>query len=78
MTNNNQSKSLKFTIDRFEGEMAVLDGEVSLDIPKKFIPKDAKEGDSLVLTITTDEAETKHKTLRAKDLLNEILGRSSK
>ena len=73
----NIENNINLTIDRFEGEMAILDGEVKLDIPKKFIPKDAKEGDSLVLTITTDAAETKRKTQKARDLLNEILNHHS-
>jgi hypothetical protein len=37
----NIENNINLTIDRFEGEMAILDGEVKLDIPKKFIPKDA-------------------------------------
>jgi hypothetical protein len=70
---NNQITTHKLTLGRFEGDIAVLAGEFKLDIPKKILPKEAKEGDALVVTIATNEAETKRKTQRAKDLLNEIL-----
>lgn len=42
---------MKGVIDRFEGEVAVVEGEnrVKLEIPRNIIPKEAKEGDSILL-----------------------------
>ena len=71
-------KSIQITelsLDRIEGDMAVLltESDEELIINKKMLPKEAQEGDVVVLTIATLEAETKRREQRAKDLLNEIL-----
>ena len=67
-------KTTIFTIDRFENGSAVLIGEHSeIIVPKKLIPKSAKEGDIVHLTISSDEAETRRREKSAKELLNEIL-----
>jgi len=72
------SKTTIFTLDRFEEGTAVLIGEHSeILMPKKLIPKSCKEGDIIHLTISSDEAETKRKQKRAKELLNEILNNNS-
>lgn len=66
---------LELTIDRFEGEKAILKSEDNETVvwPKNKLPKDAKEGSILALTIT-DQAEAKNnKEDLAKDILNEIL-----
>lgn len=66
--------STNLTLDRFEGEKAVLTSqEAEIIMPKNFMPKSAQEGSSLVLTISTSEAEEKRRTQKAKELLNEIL-----
>ena len=41
---------MRLIIDRFEGDFAVveLEDRSTIDIPKKLIPKGAKEGDVLV------------------------------
>jgi len=51
------------SIDRFEGprkEIAVLAGDdgVSVDLPRRLLPGDAKAGDVLTLTIERDHAAT--------------------
>jgi len=66
---------LELTIDRFEGDKAVLKNEDNETVvwPKNKLPKDVKEGSILALTIT-DQAEAKNnKEDLAKDILNEIL-----
>ncbi len=67
------SNEVAVSLDRFEGNKAVLilDGE-EINIPKKYL-KDAKEGDQVVMILTTDEELRKQKEERAKKLLNEIL-----
>jgi flagellar basal body L-ring protein FlgH len=68
-------KKTELTLDRIEGDKAVFlnkeDEEIILD--KKMLPKAAKEGDVLVLTIATNDAETKQREQSAKSILNEIL-----
>lgn len=70
------TKTVIFTLDRFENSSAVLIGEHSeVIVPKKLIPKSCNEGDIVHLTISSDEAETRHRQKSAKELLNEILKR---
>jgi hypothetical protein len=71
-------KSIQITelsLDRIEGDMAVLltENDEELVLNRKMLPKEAHEGEVMVLTIATAEAETKRREQRAKDLLNEIL-----
>lgn len=67
-------KKTKAIIDRFEGDFAVLSAETeSHEILKKFIPEQAKEGDVIYITITSEAEETKDREGFAKDLLNEVL-----
>lgn len=74
----NTDKSIQKTelsFDRLEGDKAVLltEDEEELALPNKMLPKEAEEGDVLILTITTNDAETKRNEKTAKELLNEIL-----
>ena len=67
-------KKTKATVDRFEGDFAVLSVESrSLDIPKKIIPEGTKEGDIIYIAITNDKEETKSQEELARNLLNEVL-----
>jgi hypothetical protein len=55
---------LQLTIDRFEGdkkEIAVLLAEdgTAINFPKRLLPKNARAGDILALTIERDTAATK-------------------
>lgn len=63
---------MKVIIDRFEGEIAVIElenGEM-VDIPKKILPDKAKEGS--IINITCDEIETQLSREAAKKKMNSI------
>ena len=71
---------IKVTIDRFEGDTAVLKTEDAQSIvwPKDKLPKNVQEGSVLKIAIGSDiAAESADKEL-AKDILNEILDSSQK
>lgn len=68
-------KKTKLELDRIENGKSVLftdDGD-EIILPNKILPKDIAEGDCLILTIATDEAEKSKNQQKAKDILNEIL-----
>ncbi|MDO8444019.1 MAG: DUF3006 domain-containing protein [bacterium] len=69
----------EFTLDRIEGETAVLldENDESFDLPAKLLPKEVKDGEVLVLTVATEKAETKRREKTAKEILNEILNVSN-
>lgn len=52
-------------IDRFEGEYAVveLDDKTFVNIPKKALPTNAKEGDVLIVTINREETADREKRM---------------
>ena len=61
-------------IDRIEGEIVVLlDGKKQVELAKKFLPADIKEGEAVFLEITSDREETEKRHQTARELLNEIL-----
>lgn len=66
---------INFTIDRFEGDKAVLKNETDTVLwPKKNLPASIHEGTVLTIDIMPDDQqESKNKKI-AKDILNEILG----
>lgn len=52
---------MKFVIDRFEGDFAIVelkDGSVA-QIPRIVIPPNAKEGDIILLIVEVDETANK-------------------
>ena len=66
----------KGIIDRFEGELAVVefDGEM-MDIPKNKLPKEANVGDVLVFNanqISIDTIGTKKLKQEINDLMDEL------
>jgi hypothetical protein len=67
---------LKTTVDRIEGEYAVLThhGEQIL-WPKDKLPEHTKEGDVLVLVAKRDEDARKDREELAKTVINELLAR---
>lgn len=69
------SDSQKFTLDRIDGDKAVLisnkDGKIV--VPKKMLPKDLKEGDNIVAQFLSEENYSTEKNKKAKEILNEIL-----
>lgn len=67
----------KATVDRFEGDFAILaieDGQ-KLNWPKNKLPKNVKEGSIVWLSLSSDEEATKNQRELAKEILNEILGK---
>jgi hypothetical protein len=71
-------RRIKLELDRIEDGKSVLftdDGD-EIVLPNKILPKEIVEGDYLVLTVATDEAEKSKKEQSAKDILNEIMNPS--
>jgi hypothetical protein len=65
---------IKTTIDRFEGDFAVLSyGNGTFNWPKDKLPDEAKEGDIFVLIAKRDVDATKDREELAKTLLNDLL-----
>ncbi|AOY76720.1 DUF3006 domain-containing protein [Clostridium formicaceticum] len=63
---------MKVTIDRFEGEYAVveLENRRTIDMPKSLVPEGAKEGD--VLEIRIDREETDSRKKRIEELMEDL------
>lgn len=62
-----------FVIDRFEGDMAVIEyNGRTFDLPKNLLPKEAKEGDVLKILIDVYKEKTKKHRKRIKNLMNEL------
>lgn len=59
---------MKFTIDRFEGEYAIveLEDREMVEIPRIILPPGAKEGDILNISIDEDETEIRRRRIQAK------------
>lgn len=75
----------KYTIDRFEGELAVLllrkDESVKVDVPRSQLPEEVKEGDILKVKFAKDgqvtdaiilKEETEAARKKAEELLRKI------
>lgn len=46
-------------IDRFEGDWAVIEfGRTTLNFPKRLLPKEAREGDVIVISVSIDKKAT--------------------
>ena len=55
---------MKWIIDRFEGDFAVVECDGSyFDLPKYALPKDADEGDVVEVTINKNETEKVKKSV---------------
>lgn len=59
---------MKFTIDRFEGEFAIveLENKEMLDIPKAILPIEAKEGDIISVSVEQGETEERKERIQSK------------
>ncbi|MEW8973982.1 MAG: DUF3006 domain-containing protein [Tissierellaceae bacterium] len=59
---------MKFIIDRFEDAIAVveLDDKEIIDIPRQILPRDAKEGDVIIVSISKEETEERRKRIEDK------------
>ena len=66
----------KGIIDRFEGELAVVEfGEAMRDIPKNKLPKNSKVGDVLIFngnSISIDKDGTDKLRTEIEDLMKEL------
>ncbi len=70
------SKGIRATVDRFEGELAVLrtdDGQ-TINWPKTELATDIIEGSIVTLVALSDTAATANQRTQAHTLLNEIFG----
>lgn len=59
---------MKFIIDRFEGDFAVVelaDGKIT-QIPKCVLPTDAQEGDVLSIRVEANETSNRKKAVEEK------------
>ena len=62
------------TIDRFEGDMAVVAvGDERFNLPRKLLPAGCGEGDGVALSLRRNGEQTEDKKRLAKEMLNEIL-----
>lgn len=63
---------MKVIIDRFEGDYAVveLNDRSTVDMPKPLLPKEAKEGD--VIEISIDKKETESRKRRIQQLMKDL------
>lgn len=63
---------MKFTIDRFEGEFAIVELEdmTMVEIPIAVLPIEAREGD--IINISIDEDETEKRRKRIQDKFNSL------
>ncbi|HDR7621848.1 DUF3006 domain-containing protein [Bacillus mycoides] len=63
-------------IDRFEGELAVIEiNNSTIDVPKSKLPSTAKEGDVLIIEgdkYTIDKDETDKKRREVQDLMDKL------
>lgn len=68
----------KVTIDRFEGDKAVLKTEDNQEIiwPKDKLPENIQEGSVLRIAISSDSGAERADKELAKSILNEILNSS--
>ena len=54
-------------IDRFEGNYAVIEiNDEYINIPKSELPKNAKEGDVLVISVDSETADERKKNMRER------------
>jgi len=63
---------MKYTIDRFEGEFAVveLENQQFVNIPRSAIPMEAKEGD--ILNVQVDQEETEKRRKHIQKLMDDV------
>lgn len=66
---------ISITIDRFEGDNAVLKSEDGHTIiwPKKFLPAETRESSVLNFNIHDVREDGERQKAKAKDILNEII-----
>ncbi len=70
-------QAMKYTIDRFEGTIAVCEDEQKnmVNIPKYRLPLEVKEGDIIVEVegmLQIDDEETNERRKKAKQLMSKL------
>lgn len=66
-------KDAILTIDRFEGNWAVLEyNDNTFDVPKELLPDEAKEGDVLKISFEIDKNKTLERQNKIKDLEDDL------
>ncbi len=71
---------MKAVIDRFEENLAVVlfgDEEIKVDIPKKLLPKGAKEGSWLKVSIDLDKEGTKKQEEKIRSKLDKLKNKNN-
>lgn len=66
---------LKITIDRLEADKAVLIAEemkTPLILPRTFLPKEAKEGDTLLIRLEIDKKATEQAREKTAKLIKKL------
>ena len=62
-----------FIIDRFEGNMAVIEyRDGTFNLPRSLLPPEAQEGDVIRFVITLAEEETAEQETKIEHLMEEI------
>lgn len=82
---------MKYTVDRFEGDFAVLllreNEEKQFDVKKENLPSEVKEGDILDIEYNSDgsiknvqilKQETNQAKKRAEDLIQKLVNKNKK
>jgi hypothetical protein len=71
---------MKATLDRVEGDMAVLlirnDESMKLNVPIALLPEGCREGDILDIIIARDDRATREAGSRVSSLLQKLEGKS--
>ncbi|MDH7578211.1 MAG: DUF3006 domain-containing protein [Bacillota bacterium] len=60
-------------IDRFEGDWAVIEfGKKTFNFPKSLLPKEVKEGDVIVISVSIDRKATTKRERNIKKLADQL------
>lgn len=73
-------KKIKLSVDRLEGERAVLlarGWEEEIIFPASLLPSEVKEGDILAFSIEVSEAKTEEARAKVKELLEKLSRKKS-
>jgi hypothetical protein len=66
-------KKVKGIIDRFEGDIAVVEiNGKTQDFPKSIFPKEAEVGDVVIIEVTVDKKATEKLRREIEELMNEV------
>lgn len=72
------TKKVKFVIDRFEGDLVILVNDITMSIPRFLLPREAKEGDVVIVELEVDEEEAERLRKEAKNKINKLKEREEK